>query len=143
MVAKSRLPPLHRPTALRGSHWPRCFPKGGAARRRLGAPFQRRDEDAFGEIVTRHRQKMFSIALSHLGNHADAEEIAQDTFIRAYRGLASFRGDSSLATWLYRIAFNLSRNRYAISSAATATRPTRLTAPPARRESELGGPRRQ
>jgi len=46
--------------------------------------------------------EMFSIALSHLGNHADAEEIAQDTFIRAYRGLASFRGDSSLATWLYR-----------------------------------------
>jgi RNA polymerase sigma-70 factor (ECF subfamily) len=74
--------------------------------------FNAGDEDAFGEIVTRHRRKMFSIALSHLGNHADAEEIAQDTFIRAYRGLASFRGDSSLATWLYRIAFNLSRNRY-------------------------------
>jgi RNA polymerase sigma-70 factor (ECF subfamily) len=74
--------------------------------------FNAGDEDAFGEIVTRHRRKMFSIALSHLGNHADAEEIAQDTFIRAYRGLARFRGDSSLATWLYRIAFNLSRNRY-------------------------------
>jgi RNA polymerase sigma-70 factor, ECF subfamily len=74
--------------------------------------FNAGDEGAFGEIVARHRRKMFSIALSHLGNHADAEEIAQDTFIRAYRGLANFRGDSSLATWLYRIAFNLSRNRY-------------------------------
>lgn len=70
------------------------------------------DESAFTEIVNRYRSKMFSIALCHLRNHADAEEIAQDTFIRAHRGLARFRGDSSLATWLHRIAFNLSRNRY-------------------------------
>jgi RNA polymerase sigma-70 factor (ECF subfamily) len=69
------------------------------------------DEEAFAEIVRRYRSKMSSIALSHLHNHADAEEIAQDTFIRAHRGLARFRGDSSLATWLHRIAFNLSRNR--------------------------------
>jgi RNA polymerase sigma-70 factor (ECF subfamily) len=69
------------------------------------------DETAFTEIVRRYRAKISSIALSHLRNHADAEEIAQDTFIRAHRGLARFRGDSSLATWLHRIAFNLSRNR--------------------------------
>jgi RNA polymerase sigma-70 factor (ECF subfamily) len=73
--------------------------------------FNRGDEAAFVEIVTRYRTKISSIALSHLRNHADAEEIAQDTFIRAHRGLARFRGDSSLATWLHRIAFNLSRNR--------------------------------
>jgi RNA polymerase sigma-70 factor (ECF subfamily) len=47
-----------------------------------------------------------------LRNHADAEEITQDTFVRAHRGLANFRGDSSLATWLHRIAVNLARNRY-------------------------------
>ncbi len=70
------------------------------------------DEDAFGEIFARYRGKMFSIALHYLRNHADAEEIAQDTFIRAHHNLARFRGDSSLATWLYRIALNLSRNRY-------------------------------
>jgi RNA polymerase sigma-70 factor (ECF subfamily) len=73
--------------------------------------FNAGDEGAFTEIVTRHRAKMYSIALCHLRNHADAEEIAQDTFIRAHRGLSRFRGDSSLATWLHRIAFNLSRNR--------------------------------
>jgi RNA polymerase sigma-70 factor, ECF subfamily len=70
------------------------------------------DETAFVEIVTRYRGKMFAVALSLLRNHADAEEVAQDTFIRAHRAIANFRGDSSLATWLHRIAFNLARNRY-------------------------------
>jgi RNA polymerase sigma-70 factor (ECF subfamily) len=70
------------------------------------------DENAFVEIINRYREKIFSIALRHLRNHADAEEITQDTFIRAHRALAGFRGDSSLATWLHRIAFNLSRNRH-------------------------------
>jgi RNA polymerase sigma-70 factor (ECF subfamily) len=70
------------------------------------------DESAFAEITTRYREKMFSIAFALLKNHADAEEIAQDTFIRAHRGLARFRGDSALSTWLHRIALNLSRNRY-------------------------------
>lgn len=70
------------------------------------------DEAAFVEIMTRYREKIFSVALALLRNRADAEEIAQDTFIRAHRGLARFRGDSSLATWLHRIAVNLARNRY-------------------------------
>ena len=74
--------------------------------------FNAGDEGAFVEIVGHYRAKMFSVALSLLRNRADAEEIAQDTFIRAYRGLANFRGDSALATWLYQIALNLSRNRY-------------------------------
>jgi len=74
--------------------------------------FNAGDEDAFVEIMTRHHGRIFSIALCHLRNRADAEEIAQDTFIRAHRGLARFRGESSLGTWLHRIAFNLSRNRH-------------------------------
>ncbi len=74
--------------------------------------FNAGDEAAFVEIVTRYRTMMFQVALGLLHNRADAEEIAQDTFIRAHRGLVRFRGDSSLAAWLYRIALNLSRNRY-------------------------------
>lgn len=70
------------------------------------------DEAAFAEIVARHRARIHALAERFLHNHADAEEIAQDTFIRAHRGLARFRGDASLATWLHRIAFNLARNRY-------------------------------
>lgn len=74
--------------------------------------FNSGDESAFVEIMSRYRDRIFAIALGLLRNRADAEEIAQDTFIRAHRGLARFRGDSSLATWLHRIAVNLARNRY-------------------------------
>lgn len=74
--------------------------------------FRAGDETAFVEIVARYRDKMFAIAFAVLRNRADADEIAQDAFIRAHRGLALFRGDSTLATWLHRIALNLARNRY-------------------------------
>lgn len=70
------------------------------------------DESAFIEIMNRHKTRIFAAALALLRNRSDAEEITQDTFIRAHRGLANFRGDSSVATWLHRIAVNLARNRY-------------------------------
>jgi len=74
--------------------------------------FRNGDESAFVEIMMRYRERIFTIVVALLRNHADAEEIAQDTFSRAHRGLANFRGESSLATWLHRIAVNLARNRY-------------------------------
>ncbi len=74
--------------------------------------FNAGEDAAFVLIMERYRAKIFTVTLGLLRNHADAEEITQDTFIRAHRGLARFRGDSSLATWLYRIAVNLARNRY-------------------------------
>jgi len=70
------------------------------------------DESAFVKIMTFYRPRLFNLAYRYLRNHGDAEEIVQDTFMRAHRNLANFRGDSSLATWLYRITLNLSRNRY-------------------------------
>lgn len=74
--------------------------------------FNAGDDTAFVTIMDRYKAKIFSTVLKLLHNRADAEEIVQDTFIRAHRGLGKFRGDSSLATWLYRIAVNLARNRY-------------------------------
>ena len=74
--------------------------------------FNTGDESAFVEIMNRYHNRLFSLSLNLLRNAADAEEIVQDAFIRAHRGLVNFRGDSSLSTWLYRIAMNLSRNRY-------------------------------
>jgi RNA polymerase sigma-70 factor (ECF subfamily) len=70
------------------------------------------DESAFSEIMTRHQSRVFATAMGLLHNKPDAEEITQDTFVRAHRGFARFRGDSSVATWLHRIAVNLARNRY-------------------------------
>ena len=70
------------------------------------------NQAAFLEIMERYREKIYRIARAVLRNHSDAEEITQDTFVRAHRGLARFRGDSSLATWLHSIAINLARNRY-------------------------------
>lgn len=69
-------------------------------------------ESAFVEIMVRYREKIFGCIFALLRNYADAEEVTEDTFIRAHRGLAKFRGNSSLAMWLYRIAVNLSRSRY-------------------------------
>ncbi len=74
--------------------------------------FNAGDETAFVEMMRKYNARIYGLAHNLLRNRADAEEIAQDTFIRAHRNLAKFRGDCSLATWLYRIALNLSRNRY-------------------------------
>jgi RNA polymerase sigma-70 factor (ECF subfamily) len=70
------------------------------------------DETAFNEIVRRHRHRVFGAVSGCLRNRADVEEVVDDAFIRAYRGLRNFRGESSLATWLHHIAINRARNRY-------------------------------
>ncbi len=74
--------------------------------------FNAGDESAFAEIMGRHHARVLAVVRRQMNNDLDAEDIAQDTFIRAHRGLANFRGESSLSTWLSRIAMNLARNRY-------------------------------
>ncbi len=69
------------------------------------------DERAFAEIVARHRGRVTAVAVALVRNRADADEVAQDTFLRAHRGLAGFRGDAALATWLRRIAGHVARDR--------------------------------
>jgi len=87
-------------------------PRDNAVDAELVRRFTDGDESAFTELVHRYRGRIYGLTLNLLHNASDAEEITQDTFIRAYRGLSRFRGDSSLSTWLYRIALNLARNRY-------------------------------
>lgn len=70
------------------------------------------DDRAFAEICERYRSQIFGHVSRLLRNTQDAEEVTSDTFIRAMRGLANFRGDSALKTWIYQIATNLARNRY-------------------------------
>lgn len=64
------------------------------------------DERAFGELVGRYESKVYSLSLRMLRNPEDAEDVLQDTFLRAYRGLKSFQGNSTFSTWVYRIAAN-------------------------------------
>ena len=67
--------------------------------------------DAFDIIVERHQQQVYRLCYRFVGNHEDASDLAQDAFIRAYRGLRHFKGRSSLRTWLYRIGVNVCLNR--------------------------------
>jgi len=64
------------------------------------------DDRAFGELVSRYESKVFSLALKMLRNPEDAEDVLQDTFLRAYRGIKSFQGTSTFSTWIYRITAN-------------------------------------
>ena len=64
------------------------------------------DERAFGELVHRYESKVYSLALKMLRNPEDAEDVLQDTFLRAYRGIKSFQGHSTFSTWIYRITAN-------------------------------------
>ena len=70
------------------------------------------DMVAYNVMVTRHYDRIFTRVSQLLNNKQDAEEVTQDAFIRAQRGLENFRGDASFSTWLYQIATNLARNRY-------------------------------
>jgi RNA polymerase sigma factor (sigma-70 family) len=61
---------------------------------------------AFAVLVNRHKELAFNIALKIVRHREDAEEIAQDAFVKAYQSLRSFKGDSKFSTWLYRIVYN-------------------------------------
>lgn len=64
------------------------------------------DESAFEEIVARFQARVFRLAFRLTGDESDAKDVLQETFLRVYRGLGSFRGASRFGTWLYRIATN-------------------------------------
>jgi RNA polymerase sigma-70 factor, ECF subfamily len=74
--------------------------------------FKGGDQSAFDEMVTRYWDRIYAMVNQLLRNQQDAEEVTQDAFIRAHRGLVNFRGESAFSTWLYQIATNLARNRY-------------------------------
>ena len=74
--------------------------------------FKAGDDRAFELLVEAYASKAYQIAYGLLGNKQDAEEVVQDAFLKAYKKLVDFRGDSSFSTWFYRILTNLSRNKY-------------------------------
>lgn len=74
--------------------------------------FKNGDAAAYEEMVNRYWGRIFAMVFQLLKNRQDAEEVTQDAFVRAHRGLENFRGDSSFSTWLFQIATNLARNKY-------------------------------
>ncbi len=69
------------------------------------------DREAFDVIVERHRRTVYQVCYRFVNNHEDASDLAQDAFVRAWRGLKNFKGQAALSTWLYRIAVNVCLNR--------------------------------
>ena len=70
------------------------------------------DMDAWETLMTRYSSRAYQIAYGVLGHHDDCEEVTQDAFVRIYRALPNFRGDSEFTTWMYRIVVNQARNKY-------------------------------
>jgi RNA polymerase sigma-70 factor, ECF subfamily len=69
--------------------------------------------EAFDVLVERHRRRIYQLCYRFAGNHEDAADLAQDVFVRAFKGLPKFKGESSVGTWLYRVGVNVCLNRAA------------------------------
>ena len=66
----------------------------------------RGDREAFGALVSRYAERIYNVAYRFVGEEADAHDVAQDTFVSAFKALSAFRADARFSTWLYRIAVN-------------------------------------
>lgn len=71
---------------------------------------QRGDRAAFDRLVERHQREIYRLCYRYVNNHEDAADLAQDSFVKAYKAIGRFRGDSAFSTWLYRIAVNTCLN---------------------------------
>jgi RNA polymerase sigma-70 factor, ECF subfamily len=70
-----------------------------------------RDESAFNALVRTYERRVFALIVRMIGSRAEAEDLAQEVFVQVFKAIGSFRGESKLSTWIYRIAINLSKNR--------------------------------
>ena len=74
--------------------------------RALVQQIQAGDQNAFRQLVEQNKENVYYLALDLTGNHYDAEDVSQDVFIKAYKGIGKFRSGARLNTWLYRITMN-------------------------------------
>jgi RNA polymerase sigma-70 factor (ECF subfamily) len=70
-----------------------------------------RDERAFNELVQAYGRRVSALVMRMLGNRAEAEDLTQEVFVQVFKAIGTFRGESKLSTWIYRIAVNLCKNR--------------------------------
>jgi RNA polymerase sigma-70 factor (ECF subfamily) len=71
---------------------------------------QKGDKRAFDLLVLKYQHKIFAVISRFIRDHAEVQDVAQDAFIKAYRALPNFRGESAFYTWMYRIAINTAKN---------------------------------
>jgi RNA polymerase sigma-70 factor (ECF subfamily) len=77
------------------------------------------NREAFDVIVERHRRTVYQVCYRFVNNHEDASDLSQEAFVRAWRGLKTFKGEAALSTWLYRIAVNACLNKVSAKKAET------------------------
>lgn len=91
--------------------------------------FQTGKDAAFDTLVLRHKDKVFNLCYWFLGDYHEANDAAQETFIKVFRSLKTFRLESAFSTWLYRIAVNTCKNRLKSSEFSQRKRTIRLDNP--------------
>ena len=88
--------------------------------RQLIARLQAGDEAAVQELTERYSARIFQLAMRHMKNREDAEEVTQDVLMKVHRKVGAFRGDSALSSWIYRITFNTAMSRLRNNKAGRA-----------------------
>jgi RNA polymerase sigma-70 factor, ECF subfamily len=106
-VSALRSPDVLEPALLLGFH----VPMEEAEEQELVARLKRQDEAAFNELVRLYDKRVFRLVLRMLNDRAEAEDVAQEVFVTIFKAIGSFRGESKLSTWIYRIATNHCKNR--------------------------------
>jgi RNA polymerase sigma-70 factor (ECF subfamily) len=101
-----------RPGDWDRARWDRVpLPHDPEEERRLVERLVARDEHAFNALVRAYERRVFALVLRMIGTRAEAEDLAQEVFVQVFKAIGSFRGESKLSTWIYRIAINLCKNR--------------------------------
>jgi len=88
--------------------------------RQLIARLQTGDDAAVHELADRYSGRIYQLAMRHMKNREDAEEVTQDVLMKVYRKIGAFRGDAALSSWIYRITFNTAMSRLRTTKAARA-----------------------
>jgi RNA polymerase sigma-70 factor, ECF subfamily len=99
------------------------------AERETVAACQSGDRAAFDRLVERYQRDVYRLCYRYVGHHEDANDLAQEAFLRAWRSIGRFRGDSAFSTWLYRIAVNACLNHRALKRVPTLDLPETLPDP--------------
>lgn len=99
------------------------------AERETIAACQRGDTEAFDRLVERYQRDVYRLCYRYVGHHEDANDLAQEAFLRAWRSIGRFRGESAFSTWLYRIAVNACLNQRALKRVPTQDLPETLPDP--------------